>query len=87
MTIPIFFRLQIVLYMFQENYFGEDQKFTDYGEVFSQTDKQSTFEHITSPVDRRDHPFDPRRYRPLEVKVQATLHDIQAHLPKVTFLS
>lgn len=27
--------------------------------------------------------FDPRQYRPLEVAVSITLHDIQAHLVKV----
>ena len=67
----------------KENYLGEDQKFTDYNEVASTTDHSSTFEHIISPGDKKPGTFDPRHYRPLEVRVQATLHDIQAHLIKV----
>ena len=67
---------------------GEDQNFTDFAD--SQTDSgqadrsTSEFEHITVKS-TEPKPFDPRLYRPFEVKVQATLHDIQAHLVKVSY--
>lgn len=38
-----------------------------------------------SAVDERPKPFDPRLYRPLEVIVSLTIHDVQAHIVKVTF--
>lgn len=34
--------------------------------------------------EEKQKPFDPRLYRPLEVIVSLTIHDIQAHLMKVT---
>lgn len=34
-------------------------------------------------ADEKQKRFDPRAYRPLEVVVSVTLHDIQAHLMKV----
>ena len=69
------------LCILQENYFGEDQKITDYEEVFSTTEKASNFTLIT---DGKEKAFDPRQYRPLHVKVQVTLHDIHAHLLMVS---
>lgn len=36
-----------------------------------------------SAVDEKPKPFDPRLYRPLEVIVSFTIHDVQAHLVKV----
>ncbi|KAI0212656.1 hypothetical protein LSAT2_002397 [Lamellibrachia satsuma] len=64
----------------KENYLGEDSKFTDY-EASATTKENSVFEHINS-VTTKLETFDPRVYRPLEVKVEVTLHDIQAHLVK-----
>ena len=61
---------------------GEDSKFTDY-EASAATKENSVFEHINS-VTTKLETFDPRVYRPLEVKVEVTLHDIQAHLVKVS---
>ncbi len=66
--------------LLQENYFGVDQKFTDYEEVSHE--KSSTFTHV-SALDGKDRVFDPRHYRPLHIKLNVTLHDIQAHLVKV----
>lgn len=37
-----------------------------------------------SAVDEKPKPFDPRIYRPLEVIVSFTIHDVQAHIVKVT---
>lgn len=36
-----------------------------------------------SAVDEKPKPFDPRIYRPLEVIVSFTIHDVQAHIVKV----
>lgn len=36
-----------------------------------------------SAVDEKPKPFDPRLYRPLEVIVSFTIHDVQAHIVKV----
>ncbi len=58
-----------------------DQKFTDYEEVFQSAEKGSTFTHVS--MDGKDRMFDPRQYRPLHIKLNVTLHDIQAHLVKV----
>lgn len=38
----------------------------------------------TSVVDDKPKRFDPRLYRPLEVTVSFTIHDIQAHIVKVS---
>lgn len=69
----------------KENYFGEDQKFSDFEDVFpGAAEKASDFTHLgaeSGPGDRGVD-FDPRQYRPLHVKVQVTLHDIHAHLLK-----
>lgn len=40
-----------------------------------------------SAIDEKPKPFDPRLYRPLEVIVSFTIHDVQAHLVKVIFLN
>lgn len=37
-----------------------------------------------SVVDDKPKPFDPRIYRPLEVIVSFTIHDVQAHIVKVS---
>lgn len=36
-----------------------------------------------SAVDEKPKPFDPRIFRPLEVIVSFTIHDVQAHIVKV----
>lgn len=36
-----------------------------------------------SAIDEKPKPFDPRLYRPLEVIVSFTIHDVQAHIVKV----
>ncbi len=69
------------LLVLQENYFGVDQKFTDYEETLNSNEKSSTFTHIS--MDGKDRVFDPRQYRPLHIKINLTLHDIHAHLVKV----
>ncbi len=66
----------------QENYFGVDQKFTDYEETLNSNEKSSTFTHIS--MDGKDRVFDPRQYRPLHIKINLTLHDIHAHLVKAS---
>ena len=73
----------------QESIFGEDQVFTDMNEPSSSDSRAST---VTVPVDGPSavtedelskKEFDPRLYRPLDVVVSITMHDIQAHLMKV----
>ncbi|CAH1776489.1 unnamed protein product [Owenia fusiformis] len=66
----------------KENYFGEDQSYSDFDDVTTKLDKHSTFTHTSSSTNKSTKPFDPRNYRPLEVTVQLTIHDIQAHLIK-----
>jgi len=69
----------------KENYFGEDQKIFDFEKTDEEhgekgTTSTTTFENVMSSSESRDKLFDARRYRPLHVKVQLTLHDLQAHL-------
>ncbi|XP_065331514.1 bridge-like lipid transfer protein family member 1 isoform X1 [Cloeon dipterum] len=65
----------------KENIFGEDQTFTD-----MQKSKASSPPSVTNlqsgADDDGEKSFDPRDYRPLDVTVSLTLHDIQAHLVK-----
>ncbi|CAB3237702.1 unnamed protein product [Arctia plantaginis] len=81
-----------------ENIFGEDQTFTDMqktpnmesfywsSESTKLNDKSSINQHtdisIDDSTDSSKGPFDPRRYRPLDVTVSIIIHDIQAHLVK-----
>lgn len=54
-------------------------------EVFSPPDKESNFTHVSAEESQEEEEeFEPNKYRPLHVKVQVTLHDIQAHLVKVS---
>ena len=80
-NVPIPVSTKITLFSYQENYLGEDSTFTDY-EAVDTTKENSVFEHINSITTKQDT-FDPRAYRPFEVKVEVTLHEIQAHLVKV----
>lgn len=51
----------------------------------SSSAKDETTKSISeaSAIDERPKPFDPRIYRPLEVIVSFTIHDVQAHIVKV----
>lgn len=80
----------------QESVFGEDQVFTDMNDPsnLSNNDSQSA-STTTAPVDSSSvvsedevskKEFDPRLYRPLDVVVSITMHDIQAHLMKVDII-
>ena len=62
----------------QEDYLGEDQKFTDFDDS---GENSQDFEHVLNNLKQKS--FDPRYYRPFGVNVNAALHDIQAHLVKV----
>jgi hypothetical protein len=62
----------------KENYFGENQKFTDFYDS-PILDNRSESIHPDS-----SKPFDPRHYRPFQVFVSLTLHDVHAHLIKVS---
>ncbi|CAB0018125.1 unnamed protein product [Nesidiocoris tenuis] len=71
----------------KENIFGDDQVFTDMNETpeFNLTPKpHSAVPETPNSVmeDASKEDFDPRIYRPLEVIVSITMHDIQAHLVK-----
>ncbi len=78
---------------FQESVFGEDQTFTDMNDPPNLSDDRSTNSASTVAADgssiSEDDPskkeFDPRLYRPLDVIISITMHDIQAHLIKVRF--
>lgn len=74
----VFFLIHIFFFC-QENYLGEDMKFTDYNDT---SDHNSNFETILETC--KEKKFDPRNYRPFSVLVNAALHDIQAHLVKVS---
>ncbi|KAK6639579.1 hypothetical protein RUM43_007852 [Polyplax serrata] len=66
----------------KENIFGDYQQFTDMHRekpVASSTSKDSS---TAAGGDGRRENFDPRRYRPFEVVLSITMHDIQAHLIK-----
>ncbi|CAD7085829.1 unnamed protein product [Hermetia illucens] len=81
----------------KENIFGEDQMFTDMEQSNAKAPSSTLFnvkDHLfgkdagnkssseVSFADEKQKRFDPRAYRPLEVVVSVTLHDIQAHLMK-----
>lgn len=78
-----------MLWDLKENYVGECRTFTDITEKpqaskirrlpFSKT-TPVTFIDAATRIDRR--PFDPRLFRPFEVKVSLAMHDIHAHLMK-----
>ena len=60
----------------QDNYTGYHTSFTDYKE-----DKEISKDNTAESSNKK--PFDPRLYRPVEVKLEAELHDVQVHLVKV----
>lgn len=63
----------------KENMFGDDQSFTDMAQEKSFTLAKDT---SISTEDEKKLTFDPRQYRPLDVVVSITMHDIQAHIIK-----
>ncbi len=80
-TTVIVIRFNVVDWPFlQENYFGADQKFTDYSgdEPNLRLGKTVIEEKDPEPE------FDPRHYRPLQIKLQVNLHEIHGHLIKVS---
>ncbi|XP_026670200.1 transmembrane protein KIAA1109, partial [Ceratina calcarata] len=77
----------------KENLFGDYQTFTDIEqsrtnptsistERSKDRDVQNSSVESVEDEDAKSKPFDPRDYRPLEVSVGITMHDIQAHLVK-----
>lgn len=75
---------------FKENIFGEDQMFTDMQQCNNSTDNHTNTGELKEddstanlPLELRED-FDYRNYRPLEVDVSVIMHDIQAHLLKVS---
>ncbi|XP_048267008.1 transmembrane protein KIAA1109 homolog isoform X2 [Bombus terrestris] len=77
----------------KENLFGDYQTFTDMQqsrtnptsistERSKDRDVQNSSVESVEDEDAKSKPFDPRDYRPLEVTVGITMHDIQAHLVK-----
>ncbi|OAD56139.1 hypothetical protein WN48_04013 [Eufriesea mexicana] len=77
----------------KENLFGDYQTFTDMQqsrtnptsistERSKDRDVQNSSIESVEDKDAKSKPFDPRDYRPLEVTVGITMHDIQAHLVK-----
>ncbi|XP_064637366.1 bridge-like lipid transfer protein family member 1 isoform X3 [Lineus longissimus] len=60
----------------KENYFGQHQKFTDFYDSPILDNKSESIHPDSSK------PFDPRHYRPFQVFVSLTLHDVHAHLIK-----
>lgn len=85
-------------YYLKENIFGEDHAFTDMeksnmkthsqkvqnSNKSSKDDPNKSVSEVPSTIDVEEKPkrFDPRLYRPLDVTVILTIHDIQAHLMK-----
>ncbi|XP_054723573.1 bridge-like lipid transfer protein family member 1, partial [Uloborus diversus] len=67
-----------VLIHLKENYFGECQKFFEFDAPIL-TPKSL---HLHSVKDSDNKEFDPRIYRPLEVTVSVTMHDIHGHIMK-----
>ena len=81
----------------KENIFGDDQTFTDMdysnqksahsngntgSKSNSKEDQTKSLSEASINADERPKRFDPRVYRPLEVIVTVTIHDIQAHVMK-----
>ncbi|XP_031778300.1 transmembrane protein KIAA1109 homolog isoform X4 [Nasonia vitripennis] len=78
----------------KENIFGDYQAFTDMQQtrvssanvkVDKNKDRDiqnNSLETSVEDEDTKTKPFDPREYRPMEVTVGITIHDVQAHLLK-----
>lgn len=48
-------------------------------------DTAKSISEVSLTTEEKPKRFDPRLYRPLEVTVSLTIHDIQAHLVKVCY--
>ena len=60
---------------------------TDFADSRSGKEDSEGFVHVNTPGEVSElDPFDPRKYRSFAVTVAVTLHDIQAHLVKVSFV-
>lgn len=66
---------------FQENYFGEYQKCSDL-DTQPNSSRKLQSNVLYEGSQEEESSFDPRLYRPLDVTVSITIHDIQAHLMK-----
>lgn len=78
----LFGSLLLSMWNIKENYFGEDQHFTDfYDTPKSEEESDANFPNL-STSEEKPGSFDPRKYRPLSVTVSLTLHDMQIHLVK-----
>ncbi|XP_062545321.1 bridge-like lipid transfer protein family member 1 isoform X7 [Armigeres subalbatus] len=82
----------------KENIFGEDQSFTDMENsnsksstagrsrvaksTSSKDDPNKSVSEASCNAEEKPKRFDPRLYRPLEVTVNVTIHDLQAHVIK-----
>ncbi|XP_025405724.1 uncharacterized protein KIAA1109 isoform X4 [Sipha flava] len=69
----------------KESIFGEDQIFTDMTDKLnpkSTNNTDKTVEQDSTSVSDVKMQVDPREYRPLEVVISITMHDLQAHLIK-----
>jgi len=77
--------LMIIIIMFQENVFGDNQDFIDMEKIKSGLSNFTTKGASNNSTLHKDDSKDPdlREFRPLEVTVSATLHDIHGHLLKV----
>ncbi|XP_058456070.1 bridge-like lipid transfer protein family member 1 isoform X4 [Malaya genurostris] len=82
----------------KENIFGEDQTFTDMEKSnskqnsgknntgtkssSSKDDPNKSISETSVNTEEKPKRFDPRQFRPLEVIVSVTIHDLQAHIMK-----
>ncbi|XP_058820213.1 bridge-like lipid transfer protein family member 1 isoform X3 [Topomyia yanbarensis] len=82
----------------KENIFGEDQSFTDMDKSNSKSnagkgsggtksssskdDPNKSISETSVNAEEKPKRFDPRLFRPLEVTVSVTIHDLQAHVMK-----
>ncbi|RWS10976.1 uncharacterized protein B4U79_15895 [Dinothrombium tinctorium] len=69
-----------MLWDLKENYLGENQAFHDFASNPNQESLSSDRVNASSDVQLK--PFDARLYRPLNVTVSVTLHDIHGHIMK-----
>lgn len=76
---------QINLILFQENYLGEDQKFTDFEDAnqIPRKSGQGNLGPLSEEKYSQPKPFDERYYRPFAVTVSVAIHEIHGHLVKV----
>ncbi|XP_060850802.1 bridge-like lipid transfer protein family member 1 isoform X1 [Rhopalosiphum padi] len=68
----------------KESIFGEDQIFTDMNDKLNpkSTNTDKVIDQDSSSLSDIKIQVDPREYRPIEVVISITMHDLQAHLIK-----